>query len=270
MTWETITRLKQLTALARLIRLRYTAQIVAIVAIFSITNHGFTTPSLSAIISSLLLSISIFCFDEAHDLRTDKIVHPNRPIPTGLITVRQAYLSGIIFLMVGIFLSSTLFFYQFVIFTVSSIIAIAIIFSSIKSIIRAFLNAFLIWTLFPFSAYLDLKTVLFGLIVAFPHFGGSIAKDFIHYPGDKIQNLEPPPVWSKYLVSTSFFIASALVFLPKLLNLVTWYYIPPIIFTNISCLMLGFYALKEQYNKVYFYCGIGMASALIAFLLGGT
>lgn len=270
MNLETITRLKRLTALAKLIRLRYTAQIVAIVAIFSITNHGVTIPSLSAIISSLLLSISIFCFDEAHDLKTDQIVHPNRPIPKGLITVRQAYLSGIIFLLIGIFLSSTLFLYQFVIFIVSSIIAISIIFSNINSIMCAFLNAFLIWTLFPFSAYLDLKTVLFGLIVSFPHFGGSIAKDFIHYSGDKMQNLEPPPVWSKYLVSISFFVASAIVFLPKLLNLVSWYYIPPIIFTNISCLILGFYVLKERYDKVYFYGGIGMVSALIAFLLGGT
>ena len=270
MSLETLTRLKRLSALATLIRLRYTAQIVAIVAIFSITNHGVTIPSLSAIISSLLLSISIFCFDEAHDLKTDQVVHPNRPIPKGLITVRQAYLSGIIFLMIGIFLSSTLFLYQFVIFIVSSIIAIVIIFSNIKSIMRAFLNAFLIWTLFPFSAYLDLKTVLFGLIVSFPHFGGSIAKDFIHYPGDKIQNLESPPVWAKYLVSISFFLASAIVFLPKLLNLVSWYYMPPIIFTNISCLILGFYVLKERYDKVYFYGGIGMVSALIAFLLGGT
>ena len=269
MNLENIICLKQLTTLAKLIRLRYTGQIVAIVAIFSITNHGVSIQSLSAIISSLLLSISIYCFDEAHDLKTDQIVHTNRPIPTGLITVRQAYLSGILFLIVGIFLSSTLFFYQFAIFVISSIIALAIIFSNIKSITRAFLNAFLIWTLFPFSAYLDLKAVLFGLIVAFPHFGGSIAKDFIHYPGDKIQNLEPPPVWSKYLVSASFFLASAIIFLPILLNLVSWYYLPPIVFTTISCLMLGFYVLKDRYDKVYFYGGVGMVSALIAFLFGG-
>ena len=270
MSLETIICLNQLKALARLIRLRYTGQIVAIVAIFSITNHGVSIQSLSAIISSLLLSISIYCFDQAHDLKTDQIVHANRPIPKGLITVRQAYLSGVIFLIVGIFLSSTLFLYQFAIFIISSIIAIAIIFSNIKSIVRAFLNAFLIWTLFPFSASLDLKAVLFGLIVAFPHFGGSIAKDFIHYPGDKIQNLEPPPIWSKYLVSVSFLLASAIVFLPILMNLVSVFYLPPIIFTCTSCLILGFYVLKERYDKVYFFGGVGMFSALIAFLLGGN
>ena len=269
MSLETITRLKRLTAFAKLIRLRYTAQIVAIVAIFSITNHGVTIQSLSTIISSLLLSISIFCFDEAHDLKTDQIVHPERPIPRGLITVRQAYISGIVLLLIGILFSSTLFFYQFAIFLVSSVTAIGIIFSKIKSIIRAFLNAFLIWTLFPFSAFLDLKTVLFGLIVSLPHFAGSIAKDFIHSPGDEIQNLEPPPSWSKYLVSFTFFLASAIVFLPMFLNLVTWYYLPPIIFTNLSCLMLGIYVLKERYEKVYLYGGIGMVSALVAFLLGG-
>lgn len=269
MSLETKTRLKRLTTFAKLIRLRYTAQIVAIVAIFSITNHGVTIHSLSTIISSLLLSISIFCFDEAHDLKTDQIVHPERPIPRGLITVRQAYISGIVLLLIGILFSSTLFLYQFAIFLVSSIVAIGIIFSKIKSIIRASLNAFLIWTLFPFSAFLDMQTVLFGLIVSLPHFAGSIAKDFVHSPGDEIQNLEPPPSWSKYLVSFTFFLASAVVFLPTLLNLVTWYYLPPIIFTNLSCLMLGVYVLKERYEKVYLYGGIGMVSALAAFLLGG-
>ena len=269
MKMETNSRLKRLTALGNLIRLRYTAQIVAIVSIFSITNHGISIISLSTIVSSLLLSISIFCFDEAHDLKTDQIVHPNRSIPKGLISVRQAYIIGIIFLLIGLLVSSKLLLYQFIIFIISSIIAIGIIFSRLKSIIRAFLNAFLIWTLFPFSASLELKTVLFGLIVSLPHFGGSIAKDLIHHPGDKIQNLEPPPVWSKYLITSSLFLASALVFLPRLLNLVSWYYVPPIIFTAGSCLMLGTYALKGNYQKVYLYGGIGMLSSLIAFLIGG-
>lgn len=250
-------------------RPRYTAQIVGIVAILSIASHGVSIQSLCAIISCLFLSISIFFLDDAHDYESDQIVHPQRPIPKGLITVRQAYTAGAILLLMGILFASTLLFYQFAIFLASTVIAIAIVFLSIKSILRASLTAFLIWALFPFGAFPDLKSVLFGLIVALPHVGGSIAKDFLHSRGDMIQGLEPPPDWSKYVASATFFLAGLTVWLPKILNFVTWFYIPPIILTHVSCMMLGVRILKGRYEKVYIYGGIGMCSALTAFLLGG-
>jgi len=261
--------LERLKAFVKSARPRYTAQIVGIVAIFSIASHGVSIQSLFAIISSLFLSISIFFLDSAHDYKSDKIVHSQRPIPKGLITIRQAYTGGAIFLFMGILFASRLLFYQFAIFLVSTLIAIAIVFFNVKSVLRASLTAFLIWTLFPFGAFPDLKTVLFGLIVALPHVGGSIAKDFIHSHGDVIQGLEPPPDWSKYLASAAFFLASAIVWLPKILNFVTWFYIPPIVITNISCIMLGVKILKGHYEKVYIYGAIGMCSSLTAFLLGG-
>lgn len=250
-------------------RPRHTAQIVGIVAIFSIASHGVSIQSLYAIISSLFLSISIFFLDGAHDYKSDQIVHPQRPIPKGLITIRQAYAGGALFLFMGILFASMLLFYQFAIFLVSTFIAIAIVFFHVKSVLRASLTAFLIWALFPFSAFPDLKTVLFGLIVALPHVGGSIAKDFIHSRGDMIQGLEPPPDWARYLASAAFFLSGAIVWLPKILNFVTWFYVPPIIFTDVSCVILGFRVLKGRYEKVYIYGGIGMCSALTAFFLGG-
>lgn len=262
--------MERLKALVKLMRLRHTGQIVGIVAVLGIASHGFSVRSLFTIISSFFLSIAIFFLDDARDHKADRIVHPQRPIPKGLFTVRQAYLAGGVLLLIGILLASTLFFYQFGIFLVSIVISIAIIFFNIKSVLRAILTAFLIWALFPFSAFPDLKTVLFGLIVALPHVGGSIAKDFIHSRGDMIQGLEPPPDWSKYLASVAFFLSGAIVWLPKILNLVTWFYIPPIILTHVSCMMLGARTLKGHYEKVYIYGGIGMCSAITAFLLGGT
>ena len=250
-------------------RPRHTAQIVGIVAILSITSHGVSSRSLYAVVSSFLLSISIFLLDDAHDWTSDKIVHPHRSIPEGVITTRQAYLAGATLLFIGTLVASALLLYQFAIFLASTAITIAIIFFNIKSVLRASITAFLIWALFPFAAFPDMKTVLFGLIVALPHFGGSIAKDFIHSRGDTLQGLEPPPDWAKYPASAVFFACGAIVWLPKILNLVTWYYTPPIFFTFISCIILGVRILKEHYEKVYIWGGIGMISALTAFLLGG-
>jgi len=213
--------------------------------------------------------MSIFLIDDAHDYGSDKVVHRQRPIPQGLITIRQAYTAGAILLFMGLLSASPLLWYQFAIFLASATVAIAIIFLNFKSILRASLTAFLIWAVFPFGAFPDLKTVLFGLIVALPHVGGSIAKDFIHSRGDMIQGLEPPPDWSRYLASAAFFLSGAIVWIPKMLNFVTWFYIPPILLTFISCMMLGVRILKGHYEKVYIYGGIGMCSAMVAFLLGG-
>lgn len=258
-----------LKAFVKLLRPRYTAQVVGIVAFFSIASHGVSIQSLYAIISYLFLSISIFLLDDAHDNEGDKIIHPQRSIPKGLITTRQAYTAGLILLFIGILPASQLLFYQFALFLISTIIAVAIIFFRIKSILRACLTAFTIWTVVPFAATPDLKIMLFGLIVALPHVGGSIAKDFIHLKGDIIQGLEPPYDWSKYIASAAFFLSGAIVWLPIILNFVTWLYIPPILFTNISCIILGVRILKGHYGKVYIYGGIGMCSSLIAFILGG-
>lgn len=261
--------MEELKAFAKLMRPRHTAQIVGIVIIVSIASHGVSKQSLCAIISALFLSISIYFMDDAYDYKSDQIVHSQRPIPQGLITIRQAYLAGAILLSLGILFASMLPFYQFVIFLVLSFIANAIIFFNLKSILRALLTASFIGALIPFAAFPELKIVLYGLIVALPHVGGSIAKDFIHSSGDRIQGLEPPPDWSKYLASAAFFLCAALAWLPKILNLVNWFYVPPIIATQISCLMLGVRVLKGHYQKVYFYGAIGMLSSLTAFLLGG-
>lgn len=256
-------------ALVKLMRPRHSAQIVGIVAVFSVASHGVSIQSLNAIIASLFLSISIFFLDDAHDYESDQIVHPQRPIPKRLVTIRQAYALSAILLLAGVLFASTLLFYQFVIYLVSMVIAIGIVFFNVKSILRASLTAFLIWSVFPFAAFPGLKSVLFGLVVALPHVGGSIAKDFIHARGDMIQGLEPPPDWSKYLASAAFFLCGAIVWLPTILGLVNWLYIPPIILTGGSCMMLGVVTLKGRYKKVYVYGGIAMCSSLAAFLLGG-
>ena len=260
--------MRDLKVFAKLVRPRHTAQITGIVIVISVMNHGLSPPTLFAVISSLLLSVAIFIFDDAHDVEADRIVHPERPIPGGSFTVHQGYLISAILMFAAALTASRLELSQFAIFLTSTVIAVAIVFLKIKSTLRASLIALLIWTLFPFAGSLDLKNILFGSIVALPHVGGSIAKDFVHSRGDAIQGLESPPDWSRYLASVALFLSSGIVWLPATLDLVTWLYIPPIMFTSISCVILGAEILRENYRKAYIYGGIGMFSSLTAFLLG--
>ncbi|OGD44878.1 hypothetical protein A3K79_05295 [Candidatus Bathyarchaeota archaeon RBG_13_46_16b] len=260
--------MESLRAFARLVRPRHTGQIVGIVGILSIVERGFSIHSAFAVISSLFASFAIFVLDDAHDYQGDLTAHPERPIPKGVITVRQAYLAGVVLLSVGILAASTLLLYQFTIFLTLMIVAIAIVFFNIPSLLRAFIIAFLIWGLFPFSSFPTVKIMIFGLIVALPHIGGSIAKDFLHSSGDTAQGLNPPPHRSKYIASSAFFLSGAIIWMPIISSFFTWFYLPPIVLTCVTCIVLGVSVLKEEYRRVYAYGRIGMVSSLIVFLVG--
>lgn len=259
--------MERLRAFSALMRFRHTGQIIGIVSILSIKSHGVSAQSIFAITASLFLSIALFYFDDAHDHKSDLKAHPERPIPLGILTSNQVYLIGTASLCLGISFAASLTPSQLVLFLSAAVMGLASIFLKLVSIIRAAFTASMIFLLFPFSTSISLKCILFGLIVAFPHVAGSIAKDFIHSRGDERIGLQPPKYWTRYMASLIFFMSGGLILIPPILNLVDWLYIPIIFPTLMSCLVLGINVLRRQYRKVYVYGGIGMISSLVAFAI---
>ena len=259
-------RLRILKALLGLVRVRYTAQVVGIVSVLSIKSNGITTSSFLAITAFLFLCIALFSYDDAHDHVSDAIAHSKRPIPQGVFTPNQVHLIGSVFLLLGILVASALILAQLLVFLVIVIIGFAVIFVKLNPVLRATFNASMIFLLFPFTS-MRLEMILFGLIVALPHIGGSLAKDFLHSKGDETIGLQPPLDWARYLSSFIFFMSSGIILLPIVLNLLSWVYIPLIFPTLLSSLILGRKFLSRQYKRVYIYGGIGMVSTLVAFAL---
>ena len=245
-------------------RLRHTGQVVGIVTVLTFKNNGVTYQSLYAILSFLFLYIALYAFDDAHDRVSDVTVHPDRPIPRGIFTVRQVYAIGIIALCLGILSAFGLRPYQLILFFSVAILGFTVIFLKMSSILRAMLISLMIFILFPFSE-LSLKSVIYGLIVVLPHIAGSIVKDFLHSDGDERIGLDPPPTWARHVAGSLFIACGGVAILPIALNLVSWQYIPLIIPTIVSCVILGIRALYGKYLKVYIYGGVGMISALAAF-----
>lgn len=252
-------------AVLTLMRVRHTGQIVGIVAVLSIKQHGLSIQALLAIAAFLCLSIALFAFDDAHDSAGDRLIHPHRPIPAGVFTVTQVYLIGTLFFCLGLASASNLLFQQLVLFLVIAGLGFAVIFVKLTSLVRALFTASMMFLLFPFSMPINTKSLLFGLIVALPHVAGSIAKDFIHRTGDERVGLSPPAQWTRYLASSLFFVCGGVILLPIVLASVSWLYIPLIAPAFVSCLILGYNVLRLQYPKVYIYGGIAMLSTLVAF-----
>ena len=248
-----------------LVRVRHTAQVVGIVSVLSLKSNGFSVQSFFTIASFLFLSVALFSCDDAHDYVSDSLIHPERPIPKGVFTPNQVYLIGAISFSLGILFAANLMFYQFILFLSVAVLGFSVIFLKLGSILRAIFISSMIFILFPMGMIISLKSILFGLIVALPHFAGSVTKDFIHLKGDEKIGLQPPLDWSRYLAGFAFFMSGGIILLPVILNLVTWLYMPLVFPTFVSCLILGGKVLSRQYQKVYIYGGIGMISALVAF-----
>ena len=255
--------MERIKAFITLMRVRYTAQVVCIVLLLSLKSSGISNQSMFAIASFLFLSIALFCVDDAYDHEGDLIIHPTRPIPRGIFTVKQAYLMGIIFVCFGTLSAFGLMIHQIILYFIATVLGFSVIILKLSSIWKATLTASMIFILFPFSTTLHLKTLLFGLMVSLPHFAGSISKDFIHSVGDEKIGLEPPKEWLRYLASFTFFINSLIILTPSILNIVHWSYFPMSFPTIVSCLVLGKKILNKEYRKVYIWGGMGMISSLL-------
>ncbi len=259
--------MERLGATARLVRIRHTAQIVGIVIAVSLKSDTNLNSLTSRVASILLLAIALFLLDDAHDYKSDMVVHPERAIPKGTMKPGTVCLAGLALLSSGVIFASFLPMSQLLIFLSITALGLIVIFVTLESTVRSMLTALMIWALFPFSyASMNLKILLFGLLVGLPHIGGSIAKDFIHSQGDEKIGLAPPSGRSRYVAGSSFFLCSLVVLIPMLLDLVTWIYSLFIFPTFLCSLLLGIMILRNQYEKVYVYGMIGMVATLMAFV----
>lgn len=254
-----------LKAVIDLSRVRYTIQIVGILLLLWIRSKGVSTQLFFAVASILFLCIALYSLDDAHDHVSDFVVHSDRPIPRGILTPNQVYLIGTFSFCLGFFFATGLLLYQLVLFVLLAILGLSLIFIKLSSLLRAILISLMIFILLPFSTSMNLKNVFFGLIVAIPHFSGSIAKDFIHSRGDERIGLQPPFEWERYLSSVMFFANDVIILLPIIMDLVTWLYVPSILPIFLICMILAIKILNRQYRKVYAYGRVAMLSALIVF-----
>lgn len=256
-----------LKAYFSLVKPRHLMYVGSVTAIASFASHGFTVESMFTIIAITLLAAGLFAIDDSTDIEADRIIHPQRPLPSGLISQRSAFVFGLASVIVGAYTSLNLKTYQICLFFAIMTFGFVIIFIKLGTLIKALIVSCMIGFLFPFGAFLDLQSMLFGLMIGLPHIGASIAKDYLHVRGDSLRGLPSPPIWAKYLAAYLFLMSSIVVWVPKILRLVGWLYAPPILVTCLCCFILCLRILKGDYQKVYLLGGIAMTFTLMAFVV---
>ena len=261
--------MEKLRTIAGLLRIRHTAQVAGIVALVGLKNRVDFGHLVSPVLAILSLTVSLFFLDDAHDYKSDVVVHPGRAVPRGVVASETLLFLGIPILVSAILVALTLSRFQLFCFATIAFSGLVVVYLRLPSVLRSMLAAYMIWALFPFgTGSMNAGTLLFGLVVALPHIGGNIAKDFIHQKGDQKIGLPRPHTKSKYIAASAFLTCSIVLWIPVALGLVNWYYTGFILLTFLSCLFLGAELLLNRFGKVYLLGAVGMIASLLAFIFG--
>ncbi len=209
------------------------------------------------------------------DRETDKINHPDRPIPSGKINPKTALVySGVMF-STSIILSFLFNFWTPRIIVISAVILMIAYETRFKKeglagnlIISALTGMVFI---FGGSIYEELYIpILLGLLAFLATVGREIVKDIQDIKGDINRNTFPMKVGHKNAeITASAFIISAVILspFPYILNLLSIYYLLVVVLAD--AIFIYSLLLLKSAEKSQKFIKVAMVIALIAFLTGG-
>jgi len=234
------TRLKGLIALLRLPYWMMTGGL-ALLTSLAITK-GAVAPqtALLAFISMSFITSAGFSINDYFDRESDSIIKPQRPLPSGVMTLKQVLTVSMILFTVGLILAALINTLSFVILIIDSILLI--IYSALIKKKSGFAANILVGLLTG-TAFLYGEAIVFNTItlvstslypIAFGTIGGNVVRDILSREGDAKVGYPTLPlkVGDKAAVKIGAFfftLCGALAPLPYLIGNFTIFYLPLIL-----------------------------------------
>jgi len=236
----------------------------AVIVGASLANKGMFSPEvLSSLcfgfVTAFTLTGASMVINDYYDRNVDAINEPNRPIPKGTITAKQALLYASILTIFG-FVSAFLTNIPSLIIAILSWI-ISATYATIgkqTGLLGNFLVSICVAVPFIYGSFVigrgfDMAIILLAVMAFLSNTGREIAKGIVDVEGDKSQNIRTIAV--KYgektaaVVASIFFILAVVLSpLPLLLNLVSQWFLPPVAVTDIG-LIASSILLIQDYSR---------------------
>jgi geranylgeranylglycerol-phosphate geranylgeranyltransferase len=234
-------------------------------------------------ITGFMLTAASMAINDYYDREIDAINEPNRPIPSGLITPKEALIFAMALMTIGL---------VFAYLTSMSSFAIAIIAWAIFIAYTTFgkrtglLGNFLVSTCvaIPFiygsivvTNVIKSNVFIFVLMVFLSNTGREITKGIVDVQGDSIKNVKTLAVRygerTAAFVAASFYISTILLSpIPPILNIVSFWFIPLVAITDFGLITSSFLLLKdysrENAKKVKNIVLLWFIIGLLAFFIG--
>lgn len=248
----------------------------AIVGIGIDFNADISLNIILAFLTATIFTASGNAMNDYLDRDTDKINHPNRPIPSGKIKPKQALIVVIIGFSIAFILGIFINLICFVIVVINAIL----MFSYEKTLKErgAVGNLTISWLtaslfLFGGAAVDEIEiTAVLAFLAFLATFGREIIKDIEDIEGDVDRKTLPKAIGVKnasVIASISLLIAVSLSFLPVYpLDIFDWKYFIIVVFAD-ACFIISIFLTFKKPKKASKTMKIAMFIGLIAFLIGG-
>ncbi len=240
--------MKKLNGLFRLLRfeLPFSAGVCVVMGqLLALGRFASPSETIFAFFAVFFISASILVLNDYFDVETDKINSPGRPIPSGLVTLKEALLLSIILLSLGIILGYLLGLTALICIIILSIIGFLYNRKFKKSGLPGNLMvSFSVGMTFIFggvSVGLPFNKMVwfFGVIAALIDLGEEIAADSMDMRGDLL--IDSNSLAIKYGKQTALQISSSIFFFVVLLTMIpfilAWFpmvYLIPILIMDIA------------------------------------
>ncbi|QGG46279.1 UbiA family prenyltransferase [Heliorestis convoluta] len=233
------------------VAIRYAFTVAAAAFIENATFFSILTIAMAG----FFLVLSVHIFDDIEDLPEDQINHPERPLPSGKITVTEARIFGAATLI----LSFSLAFFHVQALIILLLIAASVIIPPLHRILQEhWVGRSISIFLFIFSAFLlgaaatagfpSTKLLLLALAISTLHLASRVIRDEWDLEGDTQRPLRTLPhinvsmarLWVRY----NLLVASFLLLLPAFFNFHLLY----LLFAGPASLIIARHALKWDEN----------------------
>lgn len=237
--------------------------------------------------SGFLISASVMVANDIFDLEIDRINNPNRPLPSGAISIKRAKILVVIYMGLGLLLSMLLTPLNFGIALIFWVLGI-LYNKYLKKrglignmIVSASVAIPFIYGAVGVIGYANFLSIIFSMLAFLLNTGREIIKGIIDLEGDKEYNVKTLAVTlgaEKASFVASLFIGVSVLLspLPALAHKVnTYYYLPLVAITDIlfiysviECILIVRKGRYRELHRTKTLIFIGMGIGLLAFLFG--
>ncbi len=247
-----------------------------------VSQLSFKQNLILGFVTSFSLTAASMVINDYYDRKIDAINEPNRPIPRGDVTPNQALIYAAILSLLGLLSASQTNLPSLLVAIIALIISVAYI---TKGKGTGLPGNFLVsaTVVIPFIygglavGQLEMSTLLFVAIVFLSNTGREITKGIVDIEGDKAHNIKTiavsyGPKAAAITAATFSILAVCLSPLPWIWGLVSNWFLPPVIITDIgltisSVMLLRNYS-RENAKKIKNLSLAWFVTGLLAFILG--
>jgi len=248
----------KLSAFPRLIRPVNCAMMgfAVIVGASLVSYPNFSTNLLLGFITSFTLTAASMAINDYYDRDIDAINEPQRPIPSGAISPKEALFLAVVLSVIGFMAAFGTNVYCLIVAVIAWIVSVTYVTKGKRTGLPGnLLVSTCVVTPFIYGGFAagrpELTTMIFVAIAFLSNTGREVAKDIVDIEGDKSQDIKTIPVvygerFAAFVSSIFFVLAVALSPLPWLLELVSPWFLPLVILTDVGLVWSSFSLARDH------------------------